>query len=109
MKMLLGMGALTCMCGLCLILSGCGGTSPESLTDCEEAETGYVLVLENSDLDCERASIILGLIGSAEHGVQKIKDSDGGAWLCEGFPERPNAVKYICRKGKRHFSVRAPG
>jgi hypothetical protein len=105
MRVILATFVVACVCGLCLSVSGCSG-GRESLSDCEESETGYVLVLENSGLDCEHASIILGLIGSAEHGVQKIEDSEGGAWLCEGFPERSDAVKYKCRKGSRHFSVR---
>lgn len=108
-QMLFGAFSLAFLCGLCLLLNGCGEGARESLSDCEDAETGYVLVLENSGLDCERASIILGLIGSAEHGVQKIGEPDRGAWLCEAFPERPGAAKYACRKGKLHFFVRAPG
>jgi hypothetical protein len=95
------------MCLWCL-LSGCGEGGRESLTDCKESETGYVIDLENTDVDCERASIILGLIGSAEHGVQKIREASGKSWMCRAFPERARAVKYICRQGKQHFSVRAP-
>jgi hypothetical protein len=94
---------------MCLLLNGCGEGRRESLTDCKEAETGYVIDLEKSGLGCDRASIILGLIGSAEHGVQPITDAAGGMWMCEAFPERAGAIKYICRKGKQRFSVRAPG
>jgi hypothetical protein len=88
-------------------LSGCGGDERESLTDCEEAETGYVIRLESSGLDCEQASIILGLIGAAEHGTQEIKEPGGGVWACEAFPNRPKAVKYVCRRRSQRFSVRA--
>jgi len=63
-KKVLSIVTLLCLC-LWVVLSGCGGTDRESLTDCEEAETGYVLNVEKSGLDCGQASIILGLIGSA--------------------------------------------
>jgi len=105
-KVLLSVSALTC---LCVLLNGCGEGSRESLSDCRESETGYVLAMEDSGLDCEQGSIILGLIGSAKHGVQKIGEPNGESWMCEAFPERAGAVKYICRQGERHFSVRAPG
>jgi hypothetical protein len=96
------------MC-LCLLQISCGEDELESLSDCKEAETGYVLDTENSGLDCQQASIILGLIGSAEHGVQQIGEPNGESWMCKAFPERAGAVKYICRQGQRHFAVRAPG
>ena len=107
MKRLVAFTVLICLC-LFMLFSGCGGGSRESLSDCEEAETGYVIDLENGGVDCEQASIILGLIGSAEHGVQKIGESNGQSWMCKAFPEQAGAVKYVCRQGRRHFSVRAP-
>ena len=99
---------VSCLCFILLTaLSSCGADTRESLTDCEEAETGYVIRLEGSGLACEQASIIVGLIGAAEHGTQEIKESRGGVWACEAFPNRPGAIKYVCRRGPHHFSVRA--
>ena len=97
-----------CLGSVALGSAGCGGDTRESLTDCIEAETGYVIRQETSRLNCEEASLILGLIGSAEHGTQKIENPDGGVWMCKAFPKRAGAVKYACREGRRHFSVYAP-
>lgn len=97
-----------CLGIVALDSAGCGGDTRESLTDCMEPETGYVIRRETSHLTCEQASLILGLMGSAEHGTQNIKDANGGIWVCRAFPKQAGAVKYACRKGQWHFSVHSP-
>src|SRR5882672_5602319 len=77
--------------------AGCGAGGRESLSDCRESETGYKIQVQNSGLSCEEVSIILGLIGSAEHGMQEIKGPEGAMWHCKAFPNEPGAVKYICK------------
>ena len=77
--------ALLICVGLAMLatVTACGGSERESLSDCEESETGYQIKVQSSGLSCEEASIILGLMGSAEHGTQAIKGPEGAIWLCK--------------------------
>ena len=83
---------------------GCG-SQRESLSDCREDETGYVIRDLTGGVDCEEASAILGLLGSAEHGVQPIQERGGGVWKCRAFPSKADAPKFRCRQGPKGFVV----
>lgn len=86
-------------------LGGCGSEEPEDFSSCTESETGY-RVVKRSGINCEDARAILGLLGSAEHGVQTI-DSNRGTWKCHAYPtvEGGSGIKYRCRSGSQHFDV----
>jgi len=85
-------------------IAGCG-SQRESLSDCMEEETGYIIHIESGRVNCEEASILLGLLGAAEHGVQTIEERGGRVWKCRAFPEKPNAPKYRCWNGSKRFVV----
>lgn len=83
---------------------GCG-SQRESLSDCIEEETGYVIRHLTGGVGCEEASGILGLLGSAEHGVQSVKEVGGGVWKCRAFLTRKDAPKFRCRQGPKGFVI----
>lgn len=88
------------------VLGACGSSGTEDLTSCTETETGYRVVHRSKGMSCEKARAVLGLLGSAEHGVQTVESSQG-AWTCHVFPTEAGEIKYRCRNGLEHFDVRA--